>query len=305
MTIPDPPVQARAPRGYRARYDALSQNARAILLMLAAILSFSLMDATAKALTERVGTVHTLWARYAGQTLFVLILVAPRLRTVLRTRYPKLQLLRSIYLLCATCFFFFGLANIPLAENAAIMNVNPLLITLGAGLFLGERIGLRRAAGIGVALVGALIVIRPGSEVFTPYALLPLGAAVCYSAYALTTRFVGRDEDRWTSLVYTGLVGAVILSALVPAHWQPVDATSLVLMLLLAAIGTGGQLLLITALQQGEAAMLAPFAYASLLFSASWGLIFFGEVPDLWTIMGALVIAGAGIYVWHRETRRG
>ena len=282
--------------------DAALVRSRAILLMIGAVLCFTLMDATAKALSARVGTMPTLWARYAGQTLVVLVLVAPRLGSVLRTRYPRLQALRSLYLLCATMCFFFGIANIGLAEAAAIMNVNPVLITLGAALFLGERIGLRRAFGIAAALLGALIVIRPGSAVFSPYALLPLGAAVFYSAYALTTRFVGRDEDRWTSLVYTALFGAVALSLALPFFWQTPDAVSLLLMVALAGFGTTGQLLLITALQQGEAGMLAPFAYAGLVFATVWGVLFFAEYPDGWTILGALVIAGAGIYVWHRET---
>ncbi|RBI87764.1 EamA/RhaT family transporter [Rhodosalinus halophilus] len=271
--------------------------------MIGAVFCFTLMDAIAKALTNRIGLVPTLWVRYLGQTLVVLLMVAPRLTSVLRTRYPRLQILRSIYLLCATALFFWGLANIGIAQAAGIMNVNPLLITLGAALFLGERIGPRRALGVLAALGGALMIIRPGTEVFSPYALLPLGAACFYSAYALTTRFVGRDEDRWTSLVYTGLLGAVVLTCLVPFHWPAFDRSSLLLVGAIAVVATLGQLLLITALQQGEAGLVAPFSYTGLLFATVWGLIFFAEVPDLWTLAGMAVIAGAGVYVWHRETR--
>jgi drug/metabolite transporter (DMT)-like permease len=285
------------------RFAAPGSAARAILLMIGAVFCFTLMDAIAKALTNRIGLVPTLWVRYLGQTLVVLLMVAPRLTSVLRTRYPRLQILRSIYLLCATALFFWGLANIGIAQAAGIMNVNPLLITLGAALFLGERIGPRRALGVLAALGGALMIIRPGTEVFSPYALLPLGAACFYSAYALTTRFVGRDEDRWTSLVYTGLLGAVVLTCLVPFHWPAFDRGSLLLVGAIAVVATLGQLLLITALQQGEAGLVAPFSYTGLLFATVWGLIFFAEVPDLWTLAGMAVIAGAGVYVWHRETR--
>jgi drug/metabolite transporter (DMT)-like permease len=285
------------------RFAAPGSAARAILLMIGAVFCFTLMDAIAKALTNRIGLVPTLWVRYLGQTLVVLLMVAPRLTSVLRTRYPRLQILRSIYLLCATALFFWGLANIGIAQAAGIMNVNPLLITLGAALFLGERIGPRRALGVLAALGGALMIIRPGTEVFSPYALLPLGAACFYSAYALTTRFVGRDEDRWTSLVYTGMLGAVVLTCLVPFHWPAFDRGSLMLVGAIAVVATLGQLLLITALQQGEAGLVAPFSYTGLLFATLWGLIFFAEVPDLWTLAGMAVIAGAGVYVWHRETR--
>lgn len=276
----------------------------AIGLMIAALFCFSLMDISVRFLAARTGVLPALWVRYAGQMLIVLILVAPRLRAVARTHRPGTQLLRSIALMATTGFFFWGLTRLELAENAALMSVNPVLITLGAALFLGEKLGPRRIGGILVALVGAMLIIRPGSAVFSPYAALPLAAAVTYSAYALLTRKVGRDEDVWTSLFYTGLVGTVILSALVPFAWVTPDATGLVLMLGVAAFGTVGQLALIRAFTLGEAAMLAPFAYVGLIFAGLWGFVFFGEVPDAWTRVGALVIAGAGLYVWHRENRR-
>ncbi|MGR3703498.1 MAG: DMT family transporter [Paracoccaceae bacterium] len=280
----------------------LSPTAKAILLMIGAIFCFSVMDATAKALAPRIGTIPAVWARYAGQALFVLILVAPRLRTVARTNYPWLQLARSIFLMFGTVFFFFSVANIGLTEATAIMNINPVIITLGAALFLGEKIGIRRAFGIGAALIGALIIIRPGSDVFSPYAMLPLIAAFAYSAYNITTRFVGRNEDPWTSLLYTALFGAVIMTIAVPFYWQPLDLTSALLMLVIACFGTLSQFLLIRALSIGEAGMLAPFAYTGLIFATVWGVVIFGEYPDGWTLVGAAVIVAAGVYVWHRET---
>jgi drug/metabolite transporter (DMT)-like permease len=281
---------------------AASTRNRAIILMIFAILSFSFMDASVKALAPRIGVLPALWARYSGQMLLVLILVAPRLRSIVRTRYPKLQFLRSVLLMMATAFFFTGLSLIPLTDAAALMAINPVLITLGAALFLGEALGPRRVVGIVAALIGALIVIRPGSAVFSPAALYPLLAAVCYSGYALLTRRVGADEDVWTSLFYTGLVGTVVLSLAVPFAWQTPDAASLALMGMLALFGTVGQMFLIRAFSQGEAAMLAPYSYSALIFAALLGVIFFAELPDTWTVAGALVIAGAGLYVWHRET---
>lgn len=281
----------------------MEQN-RAILLMIAAIFCFSVMDATVKALAPNVGVLPALWARYAGQMLLVFLLVLPRLKTVVQTRYPVLQFLRSILLMGATAFFFTGLSLIPLSDAAALMSTNPVLITLGAAIFLGEKLGIRRIAGIAAAMIGALIIIRPGSDVFSPAALFPLGAAVCYSAYALLTRRVGADEDVWTSLFYTGFVGTVLLSLLVPFQWQPPSGTDIGLMVIVAIAGTTGQLALIQAFTKGEAAMLAPYSYTGLAFAAVWSVILFSEFPDFWTIVGSLVIAAAGLYVWYRETRQ-
>ncbi|CUH62421.1 carboxylate/amino acid/amine transporter [Thalassovita gelatinovora] len=280
----------------------MSNTARAILLMIGAIFFFAAMDATAKELSQRVGPLQAVWARYAGQASLVLLIVLPRLGAVARTRYPFLQLARSVFLMFGTGFFFFGIANIGLAEATAIMDTNPVIITLGAALFLGEKIGPRRAFGIAVALIGALIIIRPGSGVFSPYALFPLAAAFSYSAYNIVTRYVGLNEDPWTSLLYTAMFGAIIFSCIIPFYWQPVDLTSALLMIMLAIFGTLSQLLLIRALSIGEAGMLAPFAYVGLLFATLWGMIFFDEYPDFWTVIGALVIVLSGIYVWHRET---
>lgn len=283
-------------------FSRLTPASRAILLMISVILVFTLMDATAKALSGRIGVLSTLWARYIGQALVVTALILPRARSVLRTRYPWLQTARSVFLMCATGCFFLGISNIDLAEATAIMGVNPVLITLGAAVFLSEKLGAHRMVAICISLIRALIVIRPTSDVFSPYAVFPLLAAVFFIGYALASRFVGKDEDTWTSLFYTALFGAVLLSMFIPASMEMPDPTSLALIGGLAIFGTVSQLLLIRALMQGEAGMLAPFAYVGLIFATLWGMIFFDEFPDLWTILGALVIALSGIYVWHRET---
>lgn len=281
-----------------------SNAARGIALMIGTMLFFSVMDVLAKELGQRVGVATTLWARYAGQTLVVLVLVAPRLGQTLRTRYPLLQLFRSMSLFAATFCFFMGLARIGLAENTAIMDINPVLITLGGALFLGEKIGIRRAFGIAAALIGALIVIRPGSDVFSPAAIFPLCAAVFFSTYTLITRFVGRDEDAWTSLLYTAAFGAVVMTALLPFLGQmPQDALSFGLIGGIGFIAAAGQLMLIRALQITEAGIIAPFTYCGLLFATIWGALIFDEIPDAPTLLGATIIVVSGLYVWYRETR--
>ncbi|XAT59145.1 EamA family transporter [Rhodobacteraceae bacterium IMCC1335] len=270
--------------------------------MLGAVFLFTVMDAIAKQLTKEVGLIQTIWVRYTGQALLVFLIVLPRLREVAKSQYPKLQLLRSVVLMAATCLFFLSISKIGLAEATAIMDINPVLITLGAFLFLGEKIGPRRILGIIASMIGALIIIRPGTDVFTVYAVLPLVAAVCYTTYNLTTRFVGNRESPWTSLLYSALFGAVVFSCMVPFFWQPVSLFSAGLMVLLSLCGTFSQLFLIRALAIGEASLLAPFAYVGLIYATIWGLVFFGEFPDEWSIIGAIIIAISGFYVWYRDT---
>ena len=280
----------------------ISNQSKAVLLMLLTLFCFSLMDSAAKSLTQQVGLAPTLWARYAGQTLLVLLLVSRR-PGVWKATYPKLQIARSVLLLSATAFFFSALARMDLAAATAVMNVNPVLITLGGGLLLREGLGPRRIMGVLVSLGGALLVIQPGSDVFQPAMVLPLLGAICYSAYALVTRFVGHDEDVWTSLLYTGIFGGLITSVVLPFYWVPPDGTSILLMVGIAAAGTMGQISLIRAFSLAEAASIAPFSYSSLIYAMIWSILFFGVYPDQMTVLGALVISASGIYVWHRETR--
>lgn len=286
----------------RAAISALSPAARGVLIMVAGIVFFTLMDALAKHLTQSgYPPLQVVWARYAGQTALVLALVARRLRRVLATRHPLLQALRSVCQFGATALFFLSLSQIGLAEATAIMDTNPVLITLGAALLLGERIGPRRLAGIGAALLGALIVIRPGLGVFTPAALLPLGAALCYAGFAVLTRRIGAADSLWTSMLYAALLGTLITSALLPGNWTPPPPGDLWKFLLVPLLGAAGQLCMIRAFTLAEAGVIAPFGYLGLLFATLWGLLFFGRLPDAATVSGALVIVGAGLYVWHRE----
>ena len=272
-----------------------------ILLMIGAIFCFASMDATAKYLMKEIGPAQTIWARYAVQAILVTVLILPKINIYGKTKYPKLQFLRSVALMMATTLFFFAFSKLGLAEASAIFNISPVLITLGAFLFLREQIGPRRVIGIVVSLLGALIIIRPGSGVFTVYALLPLGAAIFYSTYSLATRFVGTDESPWTSLFYSAIFGAICYSIYIVFHWNPMSSNALLLTIIIGLFGTAGHICLIRALTLGEASLVAPFIYTNLLFTTIWGLVLFGNFPDFWTIAGALIIVAAGVYVWARD----
>jgi drug/metabolite transporter (DMT)-like permease len=272
-----------------------------ILLMIGAIFCFASMDATAKYLMREIGPAQTIWARYTVQAILVTVLILPKINIYGKTKYPKLQFLRSVALMMATTLFFFAFSKLGLAEASAIFNISPVLITLGAFLFLREQIGPRRVIGIVVSLLGALIIIRPGSGVFTVYALLPLGAAIFYSTYSLATRFVGTGESPWTSLFYSAIFGAICYSIYIVFHWNPMSSNALLLTIIIGLFGTAGHICLIRALTLGEASLVAPFIYTNLLFTTIWGLVLFGNFPDFWTIAGALIIVAAGVYVWARD----
>jgi drug/metabolite transporter (DMT)-like permease len=280
-----------------------SQVSRGVALMILAIFLFTAMDATAKGLIARYPAPQVIWVRFAGQLLLVLLILNVRLGPVLRTRFPVLHFWRSLSQFGATSFFFLSLPHVGLAEATAIADINPVLITLGAALFLGERLGPRRLAGVVVALVGALIVIRPGAGVFTWWAVLPLCCALSYAASALLTRKIGAQESVWASMIYAALFGTIVAGLALPFVWQPIAAEDIWLFVLVGCLGTGAQLCIIRSFSITEASVVAPFAYLGIVFATFWGVVLYDQWPDRWTVIGALVIVGAGLYVWHRETK--
>jgi len=280
---------------------AMTPATRGIVLMVTSIGILSIMDVLAKDLMTRVPIYQVVWWRYALQALIVAVFLIPHFPGVLRTAHPYLQAVRSALMFAASLFFFAGFALLGLAEAAAIFIINPLLITLGAMLFLRERVGPRRLFGVAVGFVGALIIIRPGTEVFTIYALLPLIGAALFAGYALTTRFLSHDDNIWTSLLYTPLMGTVMGAVALPFFWEPMGWTDLGQLLLIGLLAAVAQLMMIRAFTLAQASTLAPLGYSTALFAAINGVLWFGERLDPWTVFGALVIVGAGLYVWHRE----
>ena len=245
---------------------------RGIALMILAILLFTAMDAAAKGLIQRYPAPQVVWARFAGQLLIVLLILNTRTGPLLRTRFPGLHLARSAFQFGATGLFFLSLGHIGLAEATALTDINPVLITLGAALFLGERLGPRRLAGVTVALIGALIIIRPGAGVFSVWALLPLGAAISYTGNALITRHIGPQESAWTPMLYASLFGTAAGAIALPYVWTPVATPDLALFALVGALGTGAQLCIIRSFSMTKPPLLPPSPILALSLPPDGGL---------------------------------
>ena len=183
------------------------------------------------------------------------------------------------------------------------MAINPLIITILATMFLNEKAGVRRYLGISLGFIGTIIIIRPGTDVFEISTLFPLGAAVCYSGYAISTRFLGSEESPWTSFLYTALMGAILASIIVPFYWTNPKILDLMLMISMGIAGGIGHYCIIRAFTLAEASTIAPYSYLGIIFATIWGMVIFHEYPDIETYFGTLVIVMAGLYVWWRENQ--
>ena len=269
--------------------------------MLLTVVLFVAMDTVAKHLTALYPVPQVVWSRFVFHTLLIGIWLLPRMRLIMVTRRPGLQFLRSTLLLTTTVLFFTGLQVLPMAESAAMLQVGPLIITALSVPLLGEQVGIRRWAGVIAGFAGALLIIRPGSGAMQLAILLPLAAAASNALYQITTRILSRSESTFTILFYTPLIGALLTSAAVPMFWVAPDAEGWAMMALLGLIGGLSHFTLIKAFTAAPAATVAPFGYTALIWATLSGVVFFDQFPDVWTIVGTLVIAGSGLYILHRE----
>ena len=274
------------------------------LLVIGACIVLAGMDVTAKYLAAiGVPVLMIVWGRYFFHTVvtFIVYVTAKRSLGFLHSHRPKLQLIRAGALFIATSCFYVAITKMQLADAAAIQFLAPVLVTAFSGLFLGERVGIRRWSAVVVAFAGVMVVARPGSGAIGIWGLLPLLTAMLFAIYMIVTRMVRVGENPDATTFYTTAVGAIVLSAAVLADWQVLDNFQWGLMLVMGCAGAIGHFLLVRAFHEAEASVLAPFTYTQVVGAIIWGYIVFGDVPSPWTFLGTAMIVGSGIYVWYRE----
>jgi drug/metabolite transporter (DMT)-like permease len=295
-----PPIQ----RVVRAVQDF--EAWRALPVFLLAGLCLTSLDTTAKYLVQGHALFLVVWARYAGQMLVVAPLAwhraGPRFW---RTERLPMQLLRSTMLLGATICFFAGMRYLPLAEGSAILFLAPILIVVLSGPVLGEKPTRARWIASVMGFVGVMILLRPGSAVFHPASLLLMAAALFNAFYNMLTRKLV-DEDVYTTLFYSALVGTVVLTAFVPWGWEPISFTASDggLFLLLGLLAGLGHWFVIAAYALAPASSLTPFTYAQMIWAVGYGYVIFGQLPDRWSVLGIVVIVTSGVFLAAMEHRR-
>lgn len=293
-----------AGRAQAARPGGEDRPLAGIGFMIAAIFLLCLQDALAKFLTESFSVTQILAFRgFTG--LVVILLAAAAGRAALRV--PRgLRLLVAGRILCsglAAATLYTGLQTVPLAEATALLMTSPMIITGLAALLLGERVGWQSWVAVVVGFAGCLVVLQPADlEVELGEAIIMSGA-LAWSLSAILTRRIGSGVSAATQLLYLNLAFFLVCGAALPADWQTPDLPGAALLLLLGAIGLFSQAALIHGYRLASPAVVAPFEYTALLWSALLGYAIWGEVPETHVWTGALLIAAAGLYIANREGR--
>jgi drug/metabolite transporter (DMT)-like permease len=273
---------------------------RGVVLMLAALLCFALLDATSKHLSQTFNVPLLVWARYAVHLLLMTIFLGPSqgLRMV-ATRRPVAQVMRALLLVAVTGFAMAAFRVMPLAETTALIFVTPLIVALLAGPFLGERVGPARWAAALTGFGGMLLIARPGGTLLTEGIIYTTIAAICYAFYQIQTRKMAATERPVTMVFYTALAGTGAMSLALPWIWHgPVPtATEAIMICSLAIYGGTGHFLLTNAFRHAQASTLAPLLYAQLIWASLLGWMFYGQWPDGHSIVGMLIIVASGVAV--------
>lgn len=278
---------------------------KGILLLVASTIVFSICDVITKHLAATLPAAEIAWIRYATFSCLVLpVVLMAGGKALLRAKRPGLQVLRTLGMIGSTIFFTMGLRYLPVAESTAIYFISPILIMALSILFLGESVGWRRWVAALVGLIGVLVVIRPGTEAFQATALFPLLGATTWAAGAVVTRKMSGSDHPLTTLVYSAVVGCLILSVALPFTWVTPSGSEVGLALVMGLFFAIGQWFVIVAYRHGSASVIAPFSYVQLLWAGALGYLVFGALPDGWTIVGACIIAASGLYTAYRERVR-
>lgn len=279
-----------------------SARLRGVALYLGAVGVFSSMDAVTKFLVIGLPTLEVMWARFG----FHLLVMAVALRVVRgplpwRARVPGVQVVRSLSLALCNLLFALALRSVPLADATAINFVGPVVTVALAAIWLRETVGWRRWVGVALGMVGVAIVLRPGPAMGDPAGLFAFASACMFAVYQILTRKLAGRDSAQTTILHTGIWATLGTTLALPLVWVWPGWAALGLMVLLGALGGFGHYLLVLAYERAPASVIAPLGYCGLIFAVTYGMMLFGELPNLAMLAGAAVIAGGGLVVISAE----
>ena len=275
---------------------------KAVILNISAWMLLPFMDGLAKFLSQEIHFLQVVWGRYFFMALISSVVTILFFKKHLK--WPnnlQIQLIRSLFLFASTIFFFYAISVISLSEALTLAFVFPMIVTLLSAIVLKEKVGIRRWSAVVIGFVGVLFVIRPGFNEINLATITALGCGISYAIYIISTRKLSNQDSPLLTLIFTGLLGTIVISLIVPFYWSWLTLTQLLLLILLAAIGTLAHFLLILSLNYAEASKLAPLSYSEIIMNILIGYYFFGDFPDQWIWIGLVIIISSGVYISLRE----
>ncbi|MEX0279032.1 MAG: DMT family transporter [Ruegeria sp.] len=281
--------------------DDQSRPLAGMFWMFAAGLSFVAMTALVKSLGTTMNPIQAAFLRYALGLVFLLPAIPAILNTRMTRRNVTLFGVRGVIHAAAVMLWFFAMTRIPLAEVTAMNYMTPVYVTLGAALFLGEKLAIRRIAAIGVALVGVLIILRPGFREVSPGHIAMLGTSLTLGGSYLLAKVMVRDIRPSVVVAHLSIWVTVALIPFAIAVWQPPSLRDIGILFLIASFATAGHYFMTLALQAAPVAVTQPVTFLQLIWATLLGALVFHERVDMWVVSGGTLILAAVSFIAWRE----
>lgn len=276
-----------------------------IWLMILTSFIFALQDGISRHLAAEYNVYMVVMIRFWFFAAFVMVLASRQpggIRAASRAHFPKIQIFRGVLLATEVCVMVVAFIKLGLIESHAVFTSYPLMVAALSGPVLGEKVGWRRWAAIGVGFIGVLIILQPGVTVFSPWALVPLLASLLFALYGLLTRYVARADSAAVSFFWTGISGAVVMTGVGVWFWEPMIPGDWLWMAALCCTAATAHYCLIRAYELAEASAVQPFAFLQLVFVSVLAITVFGETLDLNVALGAALVAAASLFTLWRQS---
>ena len=275
-----------------------------IILTLLTYLSFGILDTIQKTAVQYHSVFVLLFVKFTFCFIFSFFIAKKnKVKKFYLSNNYKIQITRCILSVCESCFFVLSFRHLALADAHTIGSLAPVLVLIFSYFLLKEKINIATWLAIGTSFVGVVLIMRPGLTIFNPYLIIPLFAAFFYSLFQIATRLNATYDDNETMLFYNGLIGSIITFVLSIFYWQPLHASSFIFFIFLGIFFCTGLFLQIKALSITPASILAPYQYTIILWGIFFGLVVYNEVPDIFTITGAIIIVASGIFIFRFSYR--
>ena len=281
-----------------------SKESIGILFGIFAYLSFAILDTIQKTLIIH----HSVFQLLLFNYFFVLMLSlfeSKRKNNYLfyKSKNIKSQIFRSLLSVMESGCFVLSFKYLSLANAHSIGSLAPVIVVALSAIILKEKVSVKTWIAIFIGFVGVLIILRPTSSIFDPKALLPLIGAFVLGLYQIITKKVSKYDSNETSLFYTSIIGLIIMSLLASKFWTPVERSSYAMFLGIGIFFSLGLYLQIIALSKARASIIQPFHYSLIFWAIIFGYIFYNDIPDMFTVIGAIIITCSGIFVLNQTSK--
>ena len=275
---------------------------RGSLLIIITTLCFTAMDAQVKYFSVYTTFIVFVWAKYFGQTIFFSFFFYKNRKRIFEYGNLKLQILRGVCTICPTMGFFLALKYVPLAEATALGFLHPIMVVVASAFILKEKLTIGKISIVLLGFLGVLIITRPGLGVIHPASLLIIIANLFFGLYQIVSKYLDKISNEASTLFFTTMFGLIVSSIflfLLPINFSNLvdfDLTNILIFLFFFGLLTSlGEYCLLTAYKTATASFLTPLFYTMLIWSTLYGFIIFNELPDFFSIIGALILIGAGL----------